>query len=311
MAYLALLGDKRLLFSRSGRSFLMYAVQGRTWVALGDPVGPAEEHAELCWRFREACDRHRGRPCFYLAGRGQLPLYVDLGLSLLKLGEEAIVPLAGFTLEGGARKPLRRALNAARSAGCRFEVLEGDEVRRAMPELRAVSDAWLARKRTREKGFSLGWFQEAYVAALPVAAARLDGRIVAFATVWAGPEGTELSVDLMRYLPGAPDGVMDFVLLELMMWGRARGYAAFNLGMAPLSGLEARKLAPLWSRAGALVYRLGEHFYNFRGLRHYKEKFDPEWRPRYLASPGGLAVPGIAACVATLVGGGPRGVVAR
>ncbi|MBL0170275.1 MAG: DUF2156 domain-containing protein [Gemmatimonadaceae bacterium] len=69
-------------------------------------------------------------------------------------------------------------------------------------------------------------------------------------------------------------------------WGHAESYAHFSLGMAPLSGLESRALAPLWNRAGAFVFKFGEHFYNFRGLRQYKDKFDPIWEPRYLASPG-------------------------
>lgn len=74
--------------------------------------------------------------------------------------------------------------------------------------------------------------------------------------------------------------------------------------MAPLSGLGSDKLAPLWERAGALVFRYGDHFYNFEGLRKYKAKFDPVWTPKYLACPGGLALPVILADIATLVAGG-------
>ena len=81
--------------------------------------------------------------------------------------------------------------------------------------------------------------------------------------------------------------------------------------MAPLSGLERRELAPLWSKVGAFLYRHGEHFYNFQGLREYKEKFDPVWQPRYLASPGGLALPRLLANVASLINGGLRGVVSK
>ena len=84
-----------------------------------------------------------------------------------------------------------------------------------------------------------------------------------------------------------------------------------NLGMAPLSGLEDRTLTPLWNRLGAFVFRHGEHFYNFQGLRQYKEKFAPEWTPRYLASPGGLALPRILANVATLISGGLKGVLTK
>jgi phosphatidylglycerol lysyltransferase len=79
--------------------------------------------------------------------------------------------------------------------------------------------------------------------------------------------------------------------------------------MAPLAGLASGQLAPLWERAGPLVYRYGEHFYNFEGLRSYKDKFDPVWSPRYLACPGGLALPVILADIAALVAGGAVGVV--
>jgi phosphatidylglycerol lysyltransferase len=62
---------------------------------------------------------------------------------------------------------------------------------------------------------------------------------------------------------------------------------------------------------GAFLFRHGEHFYNFQGLRQYKEKFKPEWAPRFLASPGGLALPRVLANVSTLVSRGLSGAVAR
>jgi phosphatidylglycerol lysyltransferase len=81
--------------------------------------------------------------------------------------------------------------------------------------------------------------------------------------------------------------------------------------MAPPSGLENRQLAPLWHRVGGLLFRHGEHFYNFEGLRDYKDKFDPVWRPKYLASPGGFVLPVILANVATLISGGMKGLVSK
>jgi phosphatidylglycerol lysyltransferase len=86
-----------------------------------------------------------------------------------------------------------------------------------------------------------------------------------------------------------------------MLWGKQQGYQWFNLGMAPLSGIENRPLAPLWNRAVNLAFHYGDHFYSFEGLRAYKEKFDPVWSPKYLASPGGLALPRILADITTLI----------
>ncbi len=310
-ARLALLGDKDLLFSESANAFVMYAVEGRSWVAMGDPVGPPEEWPDLLWSFRELVDRHAGWTVFYQVRPDALPLYLDLGLTLLKLGEEARVRLDRFTLDGAARKGMRRVRNRIEREGCSFEVVPAEGVPPLLPALHAVSDAWLAEKRTREKAFSLGFFDERYLGECPMALLRCEGRIVAFANVWESAGQEELSVDLMRYLPEAPEDAMEAIFIELMLWGKAQGYHWFNLGMAPLSGLENRALAPLWNRLGALVFRYGENFYSFQGLRQYKEKFDPVWTPKYLASPGGLALPRILTNISALIGRGLRGVVSR
>jgi len=310
-ANLALLGDKSFLFNDAGTAFIMYGVQGRSWVALGDPVGPVEEMPELVWRFGELCDRHDDWPVFYEVGREHLHLYLDLGLSVLRLGEEARVPLAGFSLEGHERKWLRYVNRKLGEEGCTFEVLPREAVPGQLAELRAVSDEWLAGKNTREKGFSLGSFSEEYLAQFPVAVVRQGGRVAAFANLWSAAEHEELSVDLMRYHRDAPGGVMEYVFIKLMLWGNEQGYRWFNLGMAPLSGMQDRALAPLWMRLGALIYRHGENFYNFQGLRQYKDKFNPQWEAKYLAAPGGLALPRIVANVASLISGGLKGVVRK
>jgi phosphatidylglycerol lysyltransferase len=310
-ANLALIGDKALLFSTSGRGLLMYGVSGRSWVALGDPIGEELDQEELAWEFRERADRNGGWTVFYEVGVDHLPLYIDLGLTLMKVGEEARVPLAAFSLEGSNRRGLRRTQRQMEREGVTFELVPLREVPALLPALRPISDAWLQLKSTREKGFSLGRFDDRYVSRFPVALAHQHGAIVAFASVWTTPMKAELSVDLMRYTTAAPGGVMQFLFTELMLWGQAEGYRWFRLGMAPFSGLESHALAPLWTRAGAFMYRHGEHFYNFQGLREYKERFDPVWEPRYLASPGGLALPRILANVAALISGGIKGVVAK
>jgi phosphatidylglycerol lysyltransferase len=169
----------------------------------------------------------------------------------------------------------------------------------------------LAEKRTREKGFSLGFFSEDYIRRFPIAVVRRGAQIVAFANVWTSGHMNEVSVDLMRHRADAPSGVMDYIFLNLILWAREQGYRFFNLGMAPLSGLENRSLGSVWNRVGALTFRFGENFYNFQGLRQYKEKFDPVWEPMYIASPGGLALPRILTNLATLISGGLRGVVTK
>jgi phosphatidylglycerol lysyltransferase len=110
----------------------------------------------------------------------------------------------------------------------------------------------------------------------------------------------------MRFRPSAPSGTMDALFAWLLAWAKQEGYQWFNLGMAPLSGLESSPVSTLWSKLGRLVYGYGEAFYNFQGLRAYKEKFDPVWEPRYLAYPGGLALPRVVTDVSALIAGGYR-----
>ncbi|HET7753767.1 MAG TPA: bifunctional lysylphosphatidylglycerol flippase/synthetase MprF [Anaeromyxobacteraceae bacterium] len=310
--HLALLRDKTLLFDDARTAFLMYGVSGRSWIAMGDPIGPADAGTELAWRFRELADRHDGWAAFYQVSAATLPRYLDLGLALIKLGEEASVSLPEFALDQPGRRALRQAHARAGRDGLAFEIVAREGVPAIMAELEAISEAWLASKSTREKGFSLGFFSPEYLAECPIALVRLAGRPIAFANLWAPSQAREeLSIDLMRHDPAAPGSTMDFMFVEVMLWGRAQGYQRFNLGMAPFSGLRDRALAPLWSRIGARLFRYGEHFYNFQGLRHYKEKFAPDWSPRYLAAPSGLALPRVVAGVAALVSRGISGTVRR
>lgn len=307
LANAVLTGDKHVIFSESGNSFLMYQVQGRSWVALGDPVGPRADAEELLWKFRELSDEHGGRVVFYQADADSLPLYIDLGLAAMKIGEEARVPLDSFSLEGSNRGELRTARRRAERDKATFEVVPVEGVPAIIPALRAISDAWLKDKATAEKGFSVGSFSERYVRNFPVALVRRDGEPVAFATLWPSAHKEEMAVDLMRFNADAPPGTMDYLFVELMLWAKAEGYGSFSLGVAPLAGLERHPLAPAWHRIGNFVFRHGEHFYNFEGLRRYKAKFHPIWEPKYLvAPPGGMTLPLILVDVSVLIAGGLR-----
>ncbi|HEY9448328.1 MAG TPA: bifunctional lysylphosphatidylglycerol flippase/synthetase MprF [Gemmatimonadaceae bacterium] len=310
-ANLVFLGDKSLLMNEQRTGFVMYSVAGRSWVALGDPVAPPGQMAELAQKFVQLCDQHGGWAVFYKASREQLYLYLDLGLSVVKLGEEARVPLRDFALEGPERRNLRRMWRHAVQEGCTFEVVGAESVRPLIPQLRAISDEWLAAKRTREKRFSLGFFDERYLERYPAALVRKRGALVAFANIWTSGDCDELSVDLMRFSSHAPPGIMRYLFVELMLWGRAQEYRWFNLGMAPLSGLRASAIAPLWNQLGTAIYGHGERFYNFQGIRDFKDWFHPVWEPKYLVSASGAARPVIVASIASLIAGGLEGVVRK
>ncbi len=310
-ANLALLGDKQFLLSDSGKSFIMYGVRGRNWIAMGEPVGQPDEKTALLWKFRELADVTGATPIFYSVRKEFLPFALEIGLTAQKIGETALVPLTTFSLDGSARAKLRQAQRRHLKEGSQFAILTPQETEQNLESLGAISDQWLESHQGVEKGFSLGRFDNAYLRNFPTAIVRRGGEIVAFANIWTTGDKSELSIDLMRYGDNAPRGVMDYLFTELMLWGKAQGFRHFDLGMAPLSGLEARRLSPMMTKLGAFIFEHGEKLYGFEGLRDYKDKFDPAWEPLYIAAPGQLTVPIALGDVALLTSGGIIGLLKK
>src|SRR5258705_3722795 len=269
-ANLVLLGEKSILWNGDRTAFLMYAVQGRSVVALRDPVGPAEAGPELIAEFVARCDRSGLVPVFYEVSAEHLDQFARRRMTVLKIGEEARVRLPGFSLEGSTFKSLRTAISRIAREGCTFRVADAGETPSLIPRLQGVSDEWLDAKGASEKRFSTGCFKRDYIERWPVALIERADRILAFTNVWTSGR-SELSADLMRHRADAPSGTMDALFAHLMLWGRDRGFEWCNLGMAPLAGLAAAERG-VWPRLGGFVYRHGEAFYNFKGLRAYKEK---------------------------------------
>lgn len=306
-AWLAMLGDKALLFSPSGRSFLAYRVRGRRWIAMGEPAGLLEERQELLWSFAELADSYGGSAVFYSVGDGILSELATMGLAMRKVGETAVIRTQAFSLEGKSKQNLRTALNRAEREGARFEVLPPGAAKPLEAELKAISDAWLAMHNGAEKAFSLGRFDIDYLNLTPLAVVREEGRIVAFANLLVTPG--EAAVDLMRYTPDAPHGVMDYLFTRCVQWAAAEQIATFDLGMAPLAGLEDRRVAPVFARVGALVFEEGGALYGFQGLRSYKAKFAPDWKARFIAASVSTPLPLALLDVALLTSGGWLGML--
>jgi len=198
---------------------------------------------------------------------------------------------------------LRYAHRRAAREGARFEIIPRAQVPAQLDSLRAVSEQWLSRKGQVEKAFSVARFDARYLSQFDCAVVKLDGRIVAFANLLQTAGGEELSVDLMRYLDDVPYGTMDFLFVELMLWGRQHGFKSFSLGMAPLAGMPRHRLAPLWARAANMIFRHAEPLYGFEGLRAYKQKFGPTWEPRFIAGPAGLGIVRALVDLQALIGG--------
>ena len=302
-AVLAMMGDKSFLFSPDRTAFLMYARRGRSWVALYDPVGPRREWPELIRQFVALAHTHGGRAAFYQVRPECLPLYLDAGLRLLKLGEEARVRLADFGLEGSRRANLRYAVKRGERDGLSAEVIGPDGIAALLPTLDAISDAWLCGRRGREKGFSVANLDAGCLKSQSVMLVRQNGDPVAFSAFMTTDLHMEATVGAMRHAPEASPYAMEYLFTKLALHLKQTGFTTFSLGMAPLSGLAPTPLARRWHRVAHLVWRYGGRVYNFQGLRTFKGKFGPVWEPRYLAASGNMGSFLALADIAVLAGG--------
>ena len=303
---LALLGDKQFLVSPDEDGFIMYSKSGGSLIALGEPVSNNEKVSnDLAWEFRKHADSAALRTVFYGVGPRHLPLYLDMGLSVIKLGEVAKVYLPDFSLDGPKRQPFRYAERKAQREGLEFSIIPAHEVENNIGALRYVSDTWLASKAGAEKRFSIGYFNEDFLKRYDVAIMKKDNQIVAFANVWKSGFQQEITVDMMRYLPNVSKVMMDALFANLLLYGKEQGFQWFNLGAAPLAGLSTNRLAARWQRIGSFIYRRGRDLYHFDGLKSFKDKFDPTWSPHYLICPGGLDTAKVLIDVTTLINGNP------
>lgn len=225
---LVLTGDKAILFHPAGNAFLMYSHRGRSLVALYDPIGPTQQRAELIWQFRDLCDVHHARPVFYQVRAENLPFYMDIGLTAIKLGEEARVDLRRFDIDakGKEMKDLRYTWNRGGRDGLSLEIYEPGQA--PIDELKVISDAWLTGKNVREKGFSLGRFSTEYLKYFRIAIVHFQGKPVAFSNLLETTSPELASLDLMRSHPDAPKLTMEFMMVGLILHYKAQGYARFS-----------------------------------------------------------------------------------
>ncbi|HMK08046.1 MAG TPA: phosphatidylglycerol lysyltransferase domain-containing protein, partial [Anaerolineales bacterium] len=298
LARLALLPDKSFLFSEGG-SVVAYVAKGRAAVALGDPIGPPQDALPAITAFRDLCWQSDWNAAFYQTLPELLPAYQEAGFHALRIGAEAIVDLEHFSLEGKDGKAFRNAQHRLTRLGHRVGTFDPPIAPEVMEELRAVSDEWLTLVHGTEKRFSLGWFDEDYVASSQILAVlAADGAVTAFANLLPEYRRNETSVDLMRHRREAPPGTMDFLFLALFEWSKAHGFATFNLGLSSLSGVGEHPQDPGLERALHFSVEHIRRFYDFKGLFEYKAKFNPSWSPRFLIYPSAAALPSILACLA-------------
>lgn len=294
---LVLMDDKLYDFSPGG-SLIGYVVKGRAALALGDPIGPRSDLANAIHAFKSKCARNDWYPVFYQVFPDNLTHYRRAGLSALQIGQEAIVELANFSLEGGKRRNIRASVNKMRRLGYSAAVLEPPHPAALLHQLNEVSDEWLSDRGGSEMRFSVGWFDTDYLNDCPILVVRSpDGRIEAFANIVLEARPDEITADLMRHRAAAESGQMDFLFVSLFDWAKAQGYARFNFGLSGLSGIGQRPGDPAIERALHFAFEHLNQFYNFKGLHAYKSKYDPLWEPRFLIYPSVGSLPAVGAAL--------------
>lgn len=290
MARFTLFDDKSYFFSPGG-SVVAFVQKGSTALALGDPIGPASDFPECLRTFDAHCTEQGWKPAFYQTLPDHLEAYKEAGYDVLAVGHEGVVPLDEFTVS----KSLKSSSNKLAKKGFTAQVLPAPLDRSLVAELRQLSDEWLTMMNGREKRFSLGWFDDEYIASCPVIVVRTpEGQVSAFANLIREFQKNELTLDLMRRRAKVEGGTMDFLFVTLLDWAKQQGYDSFNLGLSPLAGVGEKENDPALDRAMHFLYEHLNKFYNFKGLHQFKEKFKPHWEPRYLVYPGVARLPKVA-----------------
>ena len=309
-ANLALLGDKRFLFHPAGDSFVMFGIVRRSWVVLGDPIGPFARWRDLLCQLATEATSQGGWPVFFGVGEAAAKICSKLGFAVRRVGDQAILPLDQFAIEKLSPE-LQEAHRQTASLGCQFEVVASEAVPALIPELLSISEDWLRGKRTRQRAFPSIALRVDYLRRFPVGVVRSRGRILAFGSLVGSAGKAELSIELVRYIANVPTGILDFVLVEAIRWAKGQDYRTVNLGLAPPQGLGRRDTVSRWKRFGAQLYRHGEHYSDFNELRRAKARFAPRWDPRFVSSRPGLALARAIPDLAKLVTGSSLGEAAR
>lgn len=212
-----------------------------------------------------------------------------------------MINLERFSLDN--HEALQASYTRAVTENIVLELMRPPHSEALIAELREVSDQWLATHGASEKSFSAGRFDPKWLRHWPLAVVRQEDKAVAFAVILEASGGTMAGVDIFRMVETAPECTIDFLFTELMLMLKAEGYASLSLGLTPISGRAPERSKRLWERYGTLLYRHGANFRNFQELRAFKSKFEPEWKPLYLATNSGARPLLALADVAKLISG--------
>ncbi len=311
-ANLVYLKDKYIIQSDDAWAFIMFAIQWKNAIALWDPIWKSKNFTECIWKFRNFCKKNALRSCFYEVSKENISLYLDIGMYAIKIGEEAKVALDDFSLSWKSKQDLRSAQNKFSKLWYYFKYYNKQEVPAIIGTLKDISDEWLSHKNAKEKWFSLWKFDEEYISHFPVATiCDESGEIKAFVNIWESAQKYEMSWDIMRYRSDTPNWIMELLFTECIVYAQKQWFKYFNFGMAPLSGVKKWEILSTWNKIAGFIYNYWEHFYNFKWLRKYKEKYSPEWESKYLVTENIMQVPVTLKNVTTLISGGIKWIIKK
>jgi phosphatidylglycerol lysyltransferase len=294
LARFILFDDKDYYFSLSGKSVIAYVAKGRAAIALGDPIGLLEERQEVIIGFQQFCERNDWNSAFYQTLPDDLEIYKSLGYQTVQIGEEAIVNLQSFTLQGKANHNLRNALNRLTKSGHQVKFYQPPIADELLKELNIVSDEWLNMMQGSEKKFSVGWFDDIYLRECEIVAVHTpEGKVSAFANMVSEYQKNEITIDLMRRRTKIERETMEFLFISMFQHFQELKYNGFNLGLSALSGVGETRDSPRLEKALKYFYQHLNKFYNFKGLHTFKNNFSPSWEPRYLVYPNLAALPNV------------------
>ena len=289
LAPFALRHDKSYVFSPDGRAALGYRVFLGTAVIGGDPFGAADAQEAAVEEFLALCRRRGWRPAVLGAREALLPMWQDHGLHGIGIGDEVMLNVADFSLEGRSIRNVRQAVRRTHKAGITTRVVRESALdAESADQLLAIHQRWL--KGHAEHGFAMNL--DAITAArhpdaLLIVAYDADGRAVGFQRyhpVGAHRPGgvpTALSLDVMPRDPTSPNGVNERLIVDLVAWARQRGIADISLNFAafrPIMDAGSRR-TPL-ERVAYRAIHLLDPWIMLESLYRFNAKFRPGWQPR-------------------------------
>jgi lysylphosphatidylglycerol synthetase-like protein (DUF2156 family) len=279
LAFFSLRRDKSYFFSPTRRSFIAYKVVGGCALVSGDPVGDRAELPQLLGEFQRVCHTRGWRLALLSVSSVSLPAARSLGLRPIKIGDEAVVRPDKFSLEGRAIRKVRQSVTRLERAGYRFRVVAARDVDMQLrEELERVSDAW--RGSNVERGFSMAMDDQFREPETFFAIAEQGDTVGGFLHVV--PSGRGFSLGAMRRSRDTPNGLMEYLIVELLGWARERKAEEISLNFCVFANLIGGTPRNKLQSAARTTLRVGDRVFQLERLLIFSRKFAPEWRPRYL-----------------------------